>query len=113
MGAAPRVRHLQELRGPLPRGVHGRQRRGHARKGNLVREKGRWRWRRRQEEVSRVQRVSSERRQRLGFFLDGGVLAQLPRAIWFCCPMTRFFLSCTKLQMFCLLVALLREYKRS
>merc|ERR1719222_1084429 len=63
--AAPCVRHLQELRGPLPRGVHGRQRRGHARKSYLVREKGRWRWRRRQKEVSRARRVGGDRRQRL------------------------------------------------
>merc|ERR1712032_1329924 len=70
-------------RGPIPRGVHGRQRRGHARKSYLVREKGRWRWRWRQKEVSWVQRVGSERRQRLGFFLDGGVLAQLHYALAF------------------------------
>merc|ERR1712039_115652 len=50
--AAPGVRHLQELRGPLPRCLHGWQRCGHAWQGDLVRAQGRgWR-RRRQEEVS-------------------------------------------------------------
>merc|ERR1712060_148820 len=44
------LRHVQELRGPLPRRVHGRQRGGDAWQGHLVREEGggrRWR----QEEV--------------------------------------------------------------
>merc|ERR1712187_326400 len=49
--AAARVRHIQELRGPLARRVHGRQRRGDAGQGHRLRAKGgggrRW-----QEEVS-------------------------------------------------------------
>merc|ERR1712087_270384 len=49
--AAARVRHLQELRGPVARGFHGRQRRCDAWQGHLLRAQGGGR-RRRQEEVS-------------------------------------------------------------
>merc|ERR1712050_533840 len=51
--AAAGVRHLQELRGPLPRGLHGRQRCGDAWEGDLLRAEGgsRRRW---QEEVIRL-----------------------------------------------------------
>merc|ERR1712060_595858 len=44
--AATGLRHVQELRGPLPRRLHGRQRGGDAWQGHLVREEGggrRWR----------------------------------------------------------------------
>merc|ERR1712108_54194 len=44
--AAARLRHLQELRGPVPRRLYGRQRRGDARKSGFLREEGggcRWR----------------------------------------------------------------------
>merc|ERR1711941_151770 len=49
--AAVGCRHLQELRGPVPRGLHGRQRSRHVGQGDLVRAQGggRRRW---QEEVS-------------------------------------------------------------
>merc|ERR1712127_704434 len=50
--AAARVRQLQELRGSLPRGIHGRQWMRHVGKGHLLREEGGCRWRWRQEEVS-------------------------------------------------------------
>merc|ERR1712217_659546 len=50
--AAFGLRHLQELRGPLPRCLHGRQRCCNAWQGHLVRAQGRGWWRRRQEEVS-------------------------------------------------------------
>merc|ERR1712146_151781 len=49
--AAARLRHLQELRGPLPRGFHGRQRRGDAREGGVLRAQGGGQRRRWQEEV--------------------------------------------------------------
>merc|ERR1711862_426349 len=49
--AAARVRHLQELRGPVARGVHGRQWCCDAWQGHLLRAQGGG-WRRRQEEVS-------------------------------------------------------------
>merc|ERR1712139_723760 len=52
--AAARVRHLQELRGPLPRGLHGRQRRGDAREGGVLRAKGGGQRRGWQEEVGGV-----------------------------------------------------------
>merc|ERR1711988_389375 len=56
--AAPGVRHLQELRGPLPRCFHGWQRRGDAWESHLVRAQGGgWR-RRRQEEVSAERHIS-------------------------------------------------------
>merc|ERR1711876_27133 len=48
--AAARLRHLQELRGPLASCVHGRQRRGHAWQSHLLRAQGGC-WCRRQEEV--------------------------------------------------------------
>merc|ERR1712186_306794 len=35
--AAPRLRHLQELRGAVARGIHGWQRRGHVGEGHLLR----------------------------------------------------------------------------
>merc|ERR1712066_545658 len=56
--AAPGVRHLQELRGPVPRCLHGWQRRGDAWQSHLVRAQGRgWRcWR--QEEVSAERHIS-------------------------------------------------------
>merc|ERR1711975_183704 len=50
--AAARVRHLQELRGPLPRGLHGWQRCGDARQGGVLRAEGGGQCRRGQEEVS-------------------------------------------------------------
>merc|ERR1712217_592408 len=53
--AAIGVRHFQELRGPLPRCVHGRKRGGDAWQGHFLRAQGRcswWRWR--QEEVRRM-----------------------------------------------------------
>merc|ERR1711976_598860 len=49
--AASSVRHFQELRGPLSRGLHGRQRRGDARQGHFMRAQGGG-CRRRQKEVS-------------------------------------------------------------
>merc|ERR1712039_170373 len=50
--AAARVRYLQELRGLVSRGFHGRQWRGHAWQGDLLRAQGGGRCGR-QEEVSR------------------------------------------------------------
>merc|ERR1711976_1081483 len=49
--AASRLRQLQELRGSVPRRLHGWQRCGHAWKDHQLRAEGRWRcwW---QEEVS-------------------------------------------------------------
>merc|ERR1712146_842942 len=54
--AAARVRHLQELRGPLPCRLHGRQRRGDAWEGGLLREEGGGKRRRWQEEVGLAER---------------------------------------------------------
>merc|ERR1719499_1029704 len=59
--AATGVRHLQELRGSLPRCVHGRKRGGYAWQGHFLRAQGRcswWRWR--QEEVRQMQLVTPE-----------------------------------------------------
>merc|ERR1719281_1370675 len=50
--AAAGLRHLQELRGPLACGLHGRQRRGDAWQGGRVREEGGGCGSWRQEEVS-------------------------------------------------------------
>merc|ERR1712187_1048412 len=50
--AAIGLRHLQELRGPLARGLHGWQWRGHAWQGHLLRAQGGGWWCRWQEEVS-------------------------------------------------------------
>merc|ERR1711970_286744 len=38
--AAARLRHLQELRGPIPRRVHGWERRGDAGQGGVLRAQG-------------------------------------------------------------------------
>merc|ERR1711920_680103 len=68
--AALGVRQLQELRGPLPRRLHGRQRRRHAWQGHLLRAEGgggcRW-----QEEVMRWRLVQ------LGGKEDGGLVEGL------------------------------------
>merc|ERR1712066_1125260 len=59
--AAPGVRHLQELRGPLPCCLHGRQRRGDAWQGHLVRAEGRGRRWRKEEVRHRERRVTRGR----------------------------------------------------
>merc|ERR1711862_539389 len=69
--AAAGVRHLQELRGPLPRGLHGWQRRGDAWQGDLVRAEGGGRrgW---QEEVSLLRELYLFR------FVQGAVAHVVP-----------------------------------
>merc|ERR1711972_415518 len=55
--AAARLRHVQELRGPFPCRIHGRQWRRYVGKGGVLRAQGGGR-RRRQEEVSLLLRRS-------------------------------------------------------
>merc|ERR1711972_265559 len=58
--AASGLRHLQELRGPLPRCLHGWQRCGHAWQGDLLRAQGGGRRCRRQEEMSAARCARSD-----------------------------------------------------
>merc|ERR1712039_394895 len=70
--AASGVRHLQELRGPLPGCVHGWKWRGDAWQGHLLRAEGRcsW-WCRRQEEVRQTHLVTPQRLASFGRMRSG------------------------------------------